>query len=125
MPSLWLVDGSHAIFRAYHASPPLSTRKGVPTNAALVFTTMLLKAIREGQPTHVAVAFDEEAKRVRAELYAEYKAGRKEVPGDLMPQFGLIRRVLEALRVPAIGFSGYEADDVIATLAKKARALDW
>src|SRR5207237_709195 len=62
MPSLWLVDGSHTIFRAYHALPHLSTRQGVPTNAVYGFTTMLLRAIREGNPTHLAVAFDEEAK---------------------------------------------------------------
>ena len=59
MPSLWLVDGSHTIFRAYHALPHLSTRQGVPTNAVYGFTTMLLRAIREGSPTHLAVAFDE------------------------------------------------------------------
>ena len=68
MPSLWLVDGSHAIFRAYHALPHLSTRQGVPTNAVYGFTTMLLKAIREGNPTHFAVAFDEEAKAARSEI---------------------------------------------------------
>src|SRR3954471_3705700 len=125
MPSLWLVDGSHTIFRAYHALPHLSTRQGVPTNAVYGFTTMLLRAIREGNPTHLAVAFDEEAKAARAELYSEYKATRGPPPDDLRPQFPLVRRVLEVLRVPAIGFSGYEADDVIATLAKKARAQGW
>ena len=125
MPSLWLVDGSHAIFRAYHALPHLSTRQGVPTNAVYGFTTMLLRAIREGNPTHLAVAFDEEAKAKRAELFAEYKATRGPPPEDLTPQFPLVRKVLEALRVPAIGFSGYEADDVIATLARRARAQGW
>ena len=125
MPSLWLVDGSHAIFRAYHALPHLSTRQGVPTNAVYGFTTMLLRAIREGSPTHLAVAFDEEAKAKRVEIYSEYKATRGAPPDDLMPQFPLVRRVLEVMRVPAIGFPGYEADDVIATLAKRARAVGW
>ena len=125
MPSLWLVDGSHAIFRAYHALPHLSTRQGVPTNAVYGFTTMLLRAIREGSPTHLAVAFDEEAKAARSEIYSEYKATRGPPPDDLKPQFPLVRRVLEVLRVPAVGFPGYEADDVIATLAKKARAQGW
>ncbi|MCA1826782.1 MAG: DNA polymerase I [Myxococcales bacterium] len=125
MPSLWLVDGSHAIFRAYHALPHLSTRQGVPTNAVYGFTTMLLRAIREGSPTHLAVAFDEEAKAKRAEIYTEYKATRGAPPDDLMPQFPLVRRVLEVMRVPAIGFPGYEADDVIATLSKRARAKGW
>src|SRR5256714_7079052 len=125
MPSLWLVDGSHTIFRAYHALPHLSTRQGVATNAVYGFTTMLLRAIREGNPTHLAVAFDEEAKAKRIEIYQEYKATRGAPPEDLTPQFPLVRRVLEAMRVPAIGFSGYEADDVIATLARRARAQGW
>src|SRR6267378_195187 len=125
MPSLWLVDGSHTIFRAYHALPHLSTRQGVPTNAVYGFTTMLLRAIREGSPTHLAVAFDEEAKAKRIEIYDGYKATRGAPPDDLMPQFPLVRQVLEAMRVPAIGFPGYEADDVIATLAKRARAQGW
>ena len=125
MPSLWLVDGSHTIFRAYHALPHLSTRQGVPTNAVYGFTTMLLRAIREGNPTHLAVAFDEEAKAKRSEVYSAYKATRGAPPEDLTPQFPLVRRVLEALRVPAIGFPGYEADDVIATLARRARAQGW
>src|SRR5437870_8308712 len=122
MPSLWLVDGSHAIFRAYHALPHLSTRQGVPTNAVYGFTTMLLRAIREGSPTHLAVAFDEEGKQARSEIYAEYKATRGAPPEDLRPQFPLVRRVLEAPNVPAVGLSGGGADDVIATLASRARA---
>jgi DNA polymerase-1 len=125
VPSLWLVDGSHAIFRAYHALPHLSTRQGVPTNAVYGFTTMLLRAIREGNPTHLAVAFDEAGKQARSEIYAEYKATRGAPPEDLSPQFPLVRRVLEALRVPAVGMPGWEADDVIATLARRARSLGW
>jgi len=125
MPSLWLVDGSHTIFRAYHALPHLSTRQGVPTNAVLGFTNMLLRAIREGSPTHLAVAFDEEAKATRSEIYPGYKATRGAPPEDLTPQFPLVRKVLEALRIPAVGFPGYEADDVIATLARRARAKGW
>src|SRR3954463_11876503 len=111
MPSLWLVDGSHAICRAYHALPHLSTRQGVPTNAVYGFTTMLLRAIREGNPTHLAVAFDEAGKQARSEIYAEYKATRGPPPDDLSPQFPLVRRVLEVLNVPAVGMPGWEADD--------------
>jgi len=125
VPSLWLVDGSHAIFRAYHALPHLSTRQGVPTNAVYGFTTMLLRAIREGSPTHLAVAFDEDGKQARSEIYADYKATRGAAPEDLSPQFPLVRRVLEALNVPAVGLSGWEADDVIATLARRARSMGW
>jgi DNA polymerase-1 len=124
MPSLWLVDGSHAIYRAYHAMKdrPLTTRTGVVTTAVYVFTNMLLRAIREGEPTHLCVAFDEDSKARRAEIFPEYKATRSAQPEDLRPQFPLVRKVLEALRVPAVGAPGYEADDVIATLTKRARA---
>ena len=120
--TLWLVDGSHAVYRAYHALPPLSNRAGVPTHAALGFTNMLLRAIREHAPTHLLVAFDEDPEASRKVIFADYKATRAETPDDLKPQFGLVRRVLEALRVPALGFPGYEADDIIATLAKQGRA---
>src|SRR3977135_3235906 len=123
MPSLWLVDGSHAIFRAYHALPHLSTRQGVPTNAVYGFTTMLLRAIREGSPTPPAGAFDEEGKQARSEIYAEYKATRGAAPDDLSPQFPLVRRVLEALNVPAVGMPGWEQCGVIAALARRGRGV--
>lgn len=122
VPVLWLVDGSHAVYRAYHALPPMSTRAGVPTHAVMGFTTMLLKAIRDHAPTHLAVCFDEDAEASRRELFADYKATRADTPEDLKPQFGAVRRVLEALRVPALAFRGYEADDLIATLTRRARA---
>src|SRR5205823_13675831 len=102
MPSLWLVDGSHAIFRAYHALPHLSTRQGVPTNAVYGFTTMLLKAIREGEPPHIAVAFDEAAKHARSQIYADYKATRGPMPEALAPQFPLVDRALQPLDVHAL-----------------------
>src|SRR5438270_4534744 len=86
---------------------------------------MLLRAIREGNPTHLAVAFDEEGKQARSEVYPGYKARRGASPDDVRPQFPLVRRVLEALNVPAVGMPGWEADDVIATLARRARSLDW
>src|SRR5438874_12601555 len=85
MPSLWLVDGSHTIFRAYHALPHLSTRQGVPTNAVYGFTTMLLRAIREGSPTHLAVAFDEEAKAKRSEIYSAYRRPVALLPRTSVP----------------------------------------
>src|SRR5207248_8119565 len=100
MPSLWLVDGSHTIFRAYHALPHLSTRQGVPTNAVYGFTTMLLRAIREGTPTHLAVAFDEEAKAKRSEIYSGYKATQRrgarseEHTSELQSPYDLVCRLL-------------------------------
>ena len=125
MPTLTLIDGSGFVFRAYHALPPLSSTKGVPTHAVYGFTTMLLKALREHSPTHVAVVLDASRRSFRTELDASYKANRPETPPDLAPQFPLVRDVIRALRVPVLEEEGVEADDVIATLARRARALGW
>ncbi len=119
-PTLTLIDGSSYIFRAYHAIPHLSNSKGVPTNAVYGFTLMLLKALREGNPTHVAIAFDKEARTFRQAIDPQYKANRPPAPADLVQQFPLIREVVEALNVPVLEYAGYEADDVIATLAREA-----
>ncbi len=121
MPTLTLIDGSGFIFRAYHALPHLSTTKGVPTNAVYGFTTMLLKALREHAPTHAALVFDAGRKSFRNELDADYKANRPEAPDDLVRQFPLVRDVARALSVPVIEEPGFEADDVIGTLACRAR----
>ncbi|MFN7133139.1 MAG: 5'-3' exonuclease H3TH domain-containing protein, partial [Myxococcales bacterium] len=121
-PVLTLIDGSSYIFRAYHAIPHLSTSKGVATNAVYGFTLMLLKALREGNPTHVAIAFDKEARTFRQSIDPQYKANRPPPPSDLVPQFALIRDVVNALNVPVLEVPGYEADDVIATLARQAVA---
>ncbi|HET9553302.1 MAG TPA: 5'-3' exonuclease H3TH domain-containing protein, partial [Anaeromyxobacteraceae bacterium] len=125
MPTLTLIDGSGFIFRAYHALPPLSNTKGVPTNAVLGFTNMLLKALREHAPTHVALVFDKSRRSFRTELDPAYKAQRPEAPPDLVPQFPLIRDVARALDVPILEEEGFEADDIIATLAAHARAHGW
>ncbi|MGB8932744.1 MAG: DNA polymerase I [Anaeromyxobacteraceae bacterium] len=122
MPTLTLIDGSGFIFRAYHAIPHLSSSKGVPTNAVYGFTTMLLKALREHAPTHVALVFDAGRRSFRNELYPEYKAQRPPPPDDLIPQFPLVRDVARALNVPVLEEVGFEADDIIATLADRARA---
>ncbi|HEY3447700.1 MAG TPA: DNA polymerase I [Myxococcales bacterium] len=121
-PTLTLIDGSSYIFRAYHAIPHLSTSKGLPTNAVYGFTNMLLKALREGAPTHVGIAFDLEARTFRQTIDPNYKANRPPPPEDLLPQFSLVRDVVRALNVPVLEVRGYEADDVIATLAKQAVA---
>lgn len=119
-PVLTVIDGSSYIFRAYHAIPHLSTSKGVATNAVYGFTNMLLKALREGSPTHVAIAFDKDSRAYRQSIDPEYKAHRPPPPDDLVPQFALIRDVVHALNIPVLEKPGYEADDVIATLAKQA-----
>jgi DNA polymerase I len=125
MPTLTLIDGSGFVFRAYHALPHLSTTKGVPTNAVYGFTTMLLKALREHAPTHVALVFDASRKSFRNELDPTYKANRPEAPDDLARQFPLVREVAKVLNVHVLEEPGVEADDVIATLACGARDQGW
>jgi DNA polymerase I len=125
VPTLTLIDGSGFIFRAYHALPPLSNTRGVPTHAVYGFTTMLLKALREHAPTHVAVVLDASRKSFRTDLDPAYKAHRPEAPPDLVPQFLLVRDVIRALDVPVLEEAGFEADDIIATLARRARDLGW
>ncbi len=125
MPTLTLIDGSGFVFRAYHALPHLSTTKGVPTNAVYGFTTMLLKALREHAPTHVALVFDASRRSFRHDLDATYKANRPEAPDDLARQFPLVREVAKVLNVHVLEEPGVEADDVIGTLACRAREQGW
>ena len=121
-PRLTLIDASGFVFRAYHALPPLTTSKGVPTHAVLGFTRMLLKLLRERKPTHLALCFDKDSRRGRLAIDPNYKANRDAPPPDLSMQFDLIRRVAAVLDVPILEEPGWEADDVIATLVKRARA---
>jgi len=116
--TLLLVDASSSIFRAFYAIPPLRTASGQATNAALGFTTMLQKVLREQRPTYVAVAWDASGPRRRTTLYPEYKATRDATPSDLRSQLGLIRRIVAAMRVRSFEYAGEEADDVIASLAR-------
>ena len=117
-----LVDASGFIFRAYHALPPLTTSKGVPTHAVLGFARMLLKLLRERQPTHLALCFDKDSRKGRLAIDPQYKANRAETPPDLVTQFALIRRVADVLNLPILEVAGWEADDVIATMVDRARA---
>lgn len=120
-PVLTLIDGSAYIFRAYHAiRAELSTSSGLPTRAVYGFTRMLLKSLREASPTHVAVVWDRDGRALRHRLDPEYKAHRAETPDDLKVQFPYIRRVVDALEVPSVEKEGCEADDVIATLTRRA-----
>ncbi|MCI0689970.1 MAG: DNA polymerase I [Sporichthyaceae bacterium] len=124
---LMLLDGHSIAYRAFFALPVenFSTTTGQPTNAVYGFTAMLINAIRDEQPTHIAVAFDVSRKTFRAEKFAEYKAKRSETPVDFRGQVELIREVLTALRIPSLSMAGYEADDLIATLATQAEADDF
>jgi len=120
-PVLTLIDASGFVFRAYHAIANLSTSRGIPTNAVYGFTRMLLKTLREMKPTHVALAFDKESRTGRQEIDPTYKANREGPPPDLPHQFELVRQVVDTLRVPVLEFAGWEADDVIGTLAMAAK----
>src|ERR1700674_2324602 len=121
-PVVTLIDASGFIFRAYHAIQHLSTSKGVPTNAVYGFTRMLLKTLKDFEPTHVALAFDKESRTGRQAIDPTYKANREAPPPDLLPQFELIRKVVSLLNVPVLEFQGWEADDVIGTLTVQAKA---
>src|SRR5262245_18020784 len=119
---VYLVDGSGYIFRAFHALPPLTRADGTPVNAVLGFTTMLMKLISETDADHIAVIFDAARDSFRKQIYSDYKAQRPPPPEELVPQFGLIREATRAFNIPAVEMPGYEADDLIATYARLAKA---
>jgi len=123
---LLLLDGHSLAYRAFFALPPenFSTTTGQPTNAVYGFTAMLINVLRDEQPTHIAVAFDRGEPTFRHEQYVEYKATRRETPADFRSQLSLIFEVLDALGIRRLSVAGYEADDVIATLATEAAAED-
>jgi DNA polymerase-1 len=120
--TLMLLDTYGLVYRAYFALPTLTTTKGVPIHAAYGFTMMLNKLITDEKPTHVIACFDKGMAQARVNLFAEYKANRTEMPDDLRPQFALVRRVLDVFNIPIMEESGQEADDVIATLARRAES---
>jgi DNA polymerase I len=119
---LLLLDGHSLAYRAFFALPPenFSTTTGQPTNAVYGFTAMLINVLRDERPTHIAVAFDRSEPTFRHEQYVEYKATRKETPADFKGQLSLIFEVLDALGISRLSLAGFEADDIIATLATQA-----
>ncbi len=123
--TLYLVDGNAQFHRAYHAIRGLATSRGLPTNATYGFTTMLRKLDEDERPTHLGISFDPPGATFRHEQYSEYKANRKRMDDDLAVQLPYVRRVCEVLKIPILELPGYEADDVIATLATKAVAEGW
>lgn len=123
--SLTLVDGSGFIFRAYYALPPLTRKDGTPINAVMGYCNMIWRLIAETKTDNLAVIFDTASKSFRNEIYANYKANRSDAPEDLIPQFSLIREATRAFNIPYIELKGYEADDIIATYAKRAESVGW
>ena len=123
--TLYLVDGSAYIYRAYFALPPLNNSKGLQTNAIYGFTTTLLKIIRENLPDCLAVAFDEKGPTIRHAEFKEYKAQRPPMPDGMKTQIPYIHRVVEAFAIPVVRQPGYEADDLIGTLARQAERVGY
>lgn len=124
-PTLYLIDGSGFIFRAFHALPMMTRADGTPVNAVMGFCNMLNRLQNEVKAVHAAVIFDAARKTFRNDIYPEYKAHRPEAPEELRPQFAIVREAARAFGFPSIESEGFEADDLIATYAKAARAQNW
>src|SRR5438105_9460878 len=125
---LFLIDSFGFIFRAYHArarsgAPPMRTSTGLSTEAVYIFNNMLRKLSKQHAPAYIAAIFESGEPTHRVQEFAEYKANRTEMPPDLTDQIPFVRRVLEAMNIPILHFPGFEADDVIGTLARRAEAL--
>jgi len=123
MPSLVLVDGSSYLYRAFHALPDLRTRAGEPTGALRGVLSMLRRLVEDGKPDYFAVVFDAPGRTFRDEIYPEYKANRPPMPDDLVAQIEPLHALVRAHGWPLLMVEGVEADDVIGTLAKRARKL--
>jgi DNA polymerase-1 len=124
---LFLIDAFGFIFRAYHArarsgAPPMRTSTGLSTEAVYIFNNMLRKLAKEHKPPYIAAVFESGEPTHRVQEFAEYKANRAEMPPDLGEQIPYVRRVLDAMRIPILEYPGFEADDVIGTIARRAEA---
>ena len=122
---LLLVDGSSYLYRAFHAMPDLRNSQGFPTGAIQGMVNMMRRARTELDADHIACVFDTKGKTFREEMYPEYKANRSSMPEDLAMQIESIHQVVKALGWPVLAVEGIEADDVIGTLAKQAKAQNW
>jgi DNA polymerase-1 len=123
-PRLFLIDSFGFIFRAYHArarsaAPPMRTSTGLSTEAVYIFNNMLRKLVKDHAPAYIAAIFESGEPTHRVQEFAEYKANRAEMPPDLADQIPYVRRVLDAMRIPVLHYPGFEADDVIGTLARR------
>ncbi len=129
MNRLFIIDGHNMAYRAYYAVKTLSTSKGISTNAVYGFTNMLLKLLREAASSivdgknHMVVVFDTPAPTFRHKQYSEYKATRKPMPDDMRPQMELIKQLINGFNIPVIALEGYEADDIMATIAVRCQDM--
>jgi DNA polymerase-1 len=120
---LILIDSNALIHRAYHALPPLTTKKGELVNAAYGFTSVLLNVLNRFKPDYIAAAFDLKEPTFRHKEFKDYKATRVKAPDELYEQIPLVKKIVEAFNIPVVEKEGYEADDLIATLARKTEKL--
>src|SRR6478609_8367368 len=121
-PTLFLIDGSNQMYRAYHAIRGLTRSDGKSTNATYGFITMLRKLLADHQPQYILASFDLRGQTFRSQMSADYKANRAPMPGDLAEQVPWVHEACEAMGVPILTSEGFEADDVIGTLASQAEA---
>ena len=124
-PRLFLIDAFGFIFRAYHArarsgAPPMRTRAGMATEAVYIFHNMLRRLLAAHKPDQLAAVFEGEGPTFREQVFEAYKANRTETPPELIEQIPLVRRLLEAMRIPVLSYAGFEADDVIGAMARQA-----
>lgn len=118
MQKFLIIDGNSLAFRAFYALPFLSNSEGTPTGAVFGFMNMFLKVVEECSPTHIAIAFDYGKKTFRNQIFADYKGTRKETPEELRTQFPILKDLLRKMGITVIEKEGFEADDIIGTLAK-------
>ena len=124
MKKLVLIDGNAILHRAFHALPPLTNKKGVPTNAVYGFFTMLFKIIDNLRPEYLIVCFDKKAPTFRKQMYVGYQAKRPKMADELVPQIDLVHNALDKAKIKHFEIDGYEADDLIGTISKEAKEKD-
>jgi DNA polymerase-1 len=120
--NLFLIDGSSLLYRSYYAIRRLSTSQGFPTNAIYGFIKTLRKIVEQEKPKYLGIVFDTGKPTIRHKAFKEYKAHRKPMPEDLIPQVPVLKKVIKAMNIPLFEYENYEADDVLGSLAKKASA---
>jgi len=118
MPTTYLLDTHGLLYQLFHAIPPMSSPKGEPVGVVFGLVKDLFYLIERHKPDYIFCAFDLPGKTFRSEIYTEYKANRSEMPGDLIPQICFVHEILDAMNIPQLSLSGYEADDVIATAVR-------
>lgn len=123
--TLLLIDGHGLAFRAFYALPMMNAPDGTPTNAVLGFANMYMKVLRDLSPEKVAVCFDSPVPSFRKALFTEYKESRQPTPENFKPQLPLVKEFLELIGCPVLERNGVEADDLLATVAEKARQAGW